>query len=499
MRPQIHVPVRNNEDLMPATPYPGADSDAYSQTLELLNSGETEAAATLCRQLCESEPENAAAHRLMGVIAFQLGELEGAAGLLRRAVELDGALPGGQRDLAEVLAAKGDSEAAMRALDQAIEQDPGDAFAYRQRALLLHGADRFAEAEDACAQALSIAPGLTVAQSTMGLIKAQRGDVPRAAEYLMQARKSPKPPSDPGNLLIRCLAALGQSAEISALQPPATIAERHGEAVLLALFAWQTNQGEACRQLLEQARPLVALAAEAGEEAPPRQDLAETLERLLDWQAAHPEAYAGTVDQPLFHLGDQHCLPSAHLVAEIAGRRWLTICETIPGLKAWHLAKPRENFPRAAFQAAVQRLPEDAALLVSCGAVDCGLNTGIPAYVRANSDRDPMELVDALVPAFVDRVVELTAPRGTKVIFQTPRASNAPEALVPHKDLILMKGVMQRFCQRLRETTKARDLRLLDLNEATSDAQGRSKGHLYYDTDHLRPQAYLDAFAAGLR
>ena len=91
---------------------------------------------------------------------------------------------------------------------------------------------------------LVIAPGLTVAQSTMGLIKAQRGDVPRAAEYLMQARKSPKPPSDPGNLLIRCLAALGQSAEISALQPPATIAERHGEAVLLALFAWQTNQSE---------------------------------------------------------------------------------------------------------------------------------------------------------------------------------------------------------------------------------------------------------------
>jgi len=484
---------------MPATPYKGADSDAYSQTLALLNDNRTEEAAAVCRELCEREPENAAALRLMGVIAFQLGDKEAALGLLRHAVELDPLLPGGQRDLAEAMTALNQADAALAALDIAIAQDPGDAFAYRQRALLLLGAKDLAGAEEAAARALAIAPGLTLAQSTMGLIKARCGDLLRAAEYLMQARNTPKPPPDPTNLLARCLGALGQTPKITELPPSADALERHGEIMLLAAFAWQTNQGDACRRLLEEARFLARNLPADSLRSTGRAELGEMLEVLLDWQATHPEAYSGTVEHQLYHLGDRHCLASAHLVAEFSGRRWLTFCEFIPDFKAWDLAKPEEGLQRATFRAAVERIPKGAALLVSCGAGDCSLNSGIPAYVRRNRQLDPGSLVDALVPAFVEALLEITAPRDLKIILETPRASNAPEALVPHKELVVLKSVMRQFCQRLRDVAREKNLRLLDLNAATSDAQGRSKGHLYFDTDHLRPQAYLETFAAGLR
>ena len=97
---------------------------AFNQVIHLINSGRVSAAAALCRDAVERDPQDVNMTALLGAILLKLREFEAAEAHLRRAIELAPTFAKPHEDLGRLMVERGRPEAAVEVLKTATRLDP---------------------------------------------------------------------------------------------------------------------------------------------------------------------------------------------------------------------------------------------------------------------------------------------------------------------------------------------------------------------------------------
>lgn len=465
------------------------------QAMDQLRAGRPAEAGKFCRDMLRVEPEHARAHCLLGLIAFQQGETDTALALLERAGTLNPRLPDVPRALAEVFTTLGRLEAALEAQRRATRLNPREATGHLQEAVLLQRLERNEEAEAAVKRALTLNPETIGARQLLASLHHQRGDTADAARYLADLRRDAPRVADPNHQLALCLLALGRANELADLPPAPQDNQRFGETMVAAIAAWLAGEAEACRALADQA---LTLAGSGVTELPNRSVFLTyhaILEGLLAWRDEHADAYPGT-GEPVHVIGDSHVLSYGGLAVTMDGRERRLVGQLAFGCKAWHLVREAPSPYRGFYRAAAERIPRGATVIAAFGELDCRYKQGLMRVMRRDPSADWRAMTDALVARYVAFMVEEAAHRGWTLWLASPPMSNVNTELMKAGERKDFLGIIGRFNGALAAEAEGRGLPLLDVHGATSDDQGRPRFGHYIDSNHVRPTALLEAFAA---
>ena len=466
-------------------------------SMDNLRAGRRDEAAEICRDICRMEPSHARAHSLLGMIVFQNGDPDTALELLNYAQKLNADLPDVPRALAEIYLGMDDLDKALEAQNRAIHLNPRDPMGHLQAAVIHQRQGRPSEAEAAARRALKLKPDMTGALQLLGGIAYRDGRIAEAAEVMGKSRAGAQPGADPNHTLALSLLAMGRDGEISGLSPPPGPVQGFGEIMVCAIAAWIEGRPDDCRQLLAQARPMIARVPT---EAPNRSVFVtylNILDGLLDWRKDHADAYTGEAERTIHVVGDSHTLTAANLVLPVDGIMTRLRTHLVFGCKVWHLIREQPSPYRGMYDLTIGQVPEGAIVLAVFGELDCRLKEGIVCAVRRDPSLDADTMVDDLIARYVPLMLDAGKQRNLTVWFQSPAMSNINMSLVDDEVHDILLGVIRRFNERLRTVTSEHGARLIDVNAVTTAEDGGARRGHYIDTNHIRPTVLIEAFAAA--
>lgn len=472
---------------------------AIAEILGYLSRGYPRTAADRATALLADQPDHAEAQRLYGVALFRLDETDAAIAALSRAVELSPDSPAAAWGLAETLQAGGRPDEARETLLRLVAAVGEEPVALLLLARLSLAAQRSDEAYDYARRALAADPEVKGGRRVLGALAYRRGALAEAADLLLRDRLQDGE-SDPGCFLARSLYALGRTTALADLPAGATAVQRYNEAVLRALAAWRENRTEAVARSLELAEAEMAgsIRKSAGTSAGDSSvevfaTLAELLKRLLAYRADRPEFYEGEVATLIVAIGDTHCLSAGHLVVPWGDGKALVLPEPLLEAAPSALLAEGPGPLQTAFRFALDRLPKGAIPAICIGELDLRLTQGLFSRSLAMSDSSLMAELRELASGFATFVAEEGRARGVTPILVTPPASNAPLTLVPAAQRSRFLAAHKRFVATLTEAAGDLGLPLLDLRAVTLSGE-RVEQKRYIDTNHLWPDAFLEAF-----
>ncbi len=469
------------------TPQP---EPAVAEILGFLTRGYPQTAAERAANLLAEQPEHAEAQRLYGVALFRLRQPDAAIAALTRAVELAPDSPTAAWGLAEALQSAGRPAESEAVLLRLLERRPDDAVALVFLARLRLEAGETEAAYDLARRALAADPEVEGGRRLLALLAYRRGALAEAAELLLALRGAGE--ADPGCLLARSLYALGRNGELAKLPPAAAPAQRHNEAVLLALAAWRANRPEVAARALDLAgEEAGALAGETS--VRPYVTLADLLRQVLRHRAAQPALYEGEVSALIAVIGDAHGITTGHLVVPWRAGRALLLPEPLLEAAPSDLLAETPGPLLAAFQAAFERLPKGAQPAVCLGELDLRLTQGLFSRLHGRSETELLRQVQELASKLAELVAAEGRARGVTPILLTPPASNAPLSLIKEAQRGRFLAAHKRFAETLRQAAARLGLPLVDLRAVTLSGE-RVQARHYIDTNHLWPEAVVEAF-----
>lgn len=467
---------------------------AVAEILGFLSRGYPRTAAERATAFLAEQPEHPEVQRLYGVALFRLQESEAAIAALTRAVALAPESPMASWGLAEALQAAGrsnEAEAALlRLLDVTAEEPVALLFLARLRA----AADDRETAYDYARRALAADPQVDGGRRVLAVLAYNRGSLAEAADLLLPDRAGGQErDADSSCLLARALYALGRSRHLAKLPPAQAAAQRYNEAVLQALAAWRENRVEAVAPALDAAAAETGLSAEdplVGVST----TTADLLRRLVAYRDGHGDLYRGEVSALIVAIGDSHCLSAGHLVVPWRGAQALILPEPLLEAAPSTLLSARPKPLQTAFRLALDRMPKGALPAIFLGELDLRLTQGLFARLHSESDSVLLERMRDLASDLAEFVAAEGRARGLTPILVSPPASNAPLTLVPDARRGRFLAAHKRFVATLREAAERLGLPLLDLRAVTQSGE-RVDARRYIDTNHLWPDAYVEAFA----
>ncbi len=424
------------------------------QAITLARNGDVRGAMELAGRACELAPESVQARLFAGELHMRIQRLDTALSYYREAAELAPADPRIRLNIGIVLKRLGRDE----------------------------------EAEAAYREAVATGPEDPSANQALGMTLFQRGQLAEARGHLAVARAGGA--ADPYNAYAFVLFALDDIASLRA--PPAEIdpGQRLGEATLPAIVDWIQGDTEACAPRTALARDLL----DQVEKAPNRdvwRHYVNLLTGLLAWRRDNAAVYVSDgAPEPLYVVGDSHCLTTANLVAPVGGVNRRLATRLVFGCKAWHLTGPGENNYKAAFETVACAIPERADVAFCLGELDCRYTTGVLAHVRRHLEVDADEEIDRLARAYGEWVLARAAARSWRPFFITFPKSHVREGLIPDANRALFDRIRDAFPAIVREVTAAAGAPVIDLYRVT---EGNAALHI--DQNHVSPQAVLDALA----
>jgi Tfp pilus assembly protein PilF len=154
----------------------------------LLSAGDPDEALSEARRAVELDPQNAFAHRLLGLAAWRAGKLSLAQESLQRAVALSAGDGRASADYAWFMAQERGPRLAEEAAQQAVQADPASSTAWAALGLVQYRLHRRGEAEESLRHALRLDPNDIYAQSAMVVLlqDKRRDDQAVALAHLLE-------------------------------------------------------------------------------------------------------------------------------------------------------------------------------------------------------------------------------------------------------------------------------------------------------------------------
>jgi Flp pilus assembly protein TadD len=223
---------------------------ALAQAIQDFHSGRLHEAESVCRRLVESDPSDAAALHLLGVLAHQSGRPE-AVELISRAVALEPRNAEYHYNLGVALQLRGQHDQAAASYRQALglQADRAEAHNNLGQVLLLQG--RLDDALASLEQALLLRPDYAEAHHNRGAVLRRQGKLAEAAASLHEAIRLRPNFAEAHVELGRTLAEQGEADEAQAwfrqaLQLQPNRADAHNHLGLLFLEHRQFDPARAC-------------------------------------------------------------------------------------------------------------------------------------------------------------------------------------------------------------------------------------------------------------
>lgn len=162
-------------------------SQALERAQALAGQGQSEQAATAFRALLTGDPDNAAAHRGLGMLSVQMGDVQAAIEHLaacHRLAPKDAKL---QFTLGNLFLSVGEAEPAAKHYQRAAKLEPKSPEIFANLGAALHQAGRKQEARRALRKALSLRPEFAEAHNTLGNLLVSSNEPAKAAEHFEKA------------------------------------------------------------------------------------------------------------------------------------------------------------------------------------------------------------------------------------------------------------------------------------------------------------------------
>jgi protein O-GlcNAc transferase len=176
-------------------------AEAFALALQYHRSGNLPPAELLYQQVLQVDPENADAHHLLGVLAYQLGRFDQAAMSIRRALGLNPEAAVYHCNLGLAQQALGQIDNALTSFQEAVRLQPNSADAHNALGNELRIAGKLEEAASHCRVALDHRPDFPEAHNNLGNALLCSGRPEEAIDSFRQAlRLRPESPEAHNNL-----------------------------------------------------------------------------------------------------------------------------------------------------------------------------------------------------------------------------------------------------------------------------------------------------------
>ena len=161
--------------------------EALALALLYHRSGDLQQAEAIYRQVLQADPQQADAHHLLGVIAYQEGNSDLAIQHISRSIQLQPAHASAYCNLGMVLASLRRWAEAAEQCRQALRLKPDFAEAYSRLGGILQAQGQLVQAEEQFRQALRLQPELAEVYNNLGNVLKAQGRFAAAAESYRQA------------------------------------------------------------------------------------------------------------------------------------------------------------------------------------------------------------------------------------------------------------------------------------------------------------------------
>lgn len=407
------------------------------------------------------KPDHAAAHYNSGVALHKLKRFDEALASYDRAITL-------VQDYAEAYANRGVTleelkhfDEALASYDRAIVLRPDDADACFNRGNALTELGRLQDAGASYEKAIAIKPGFAEAHLQLGRRHYDLDDTGRAADAYQK---------------------------VCALDPADFGLDA---AVELAILHFLAEDYEQCRARLDASRPILAKAD------PERRTICiywHHLDRLLSWRQAHraPSPMPGIAT--LNVIGESHALVPHGVTVSCRGQAMRCMTEWISGIKQWHLGNGNPNKYKHRFEAILARLPQDSAILLVIGEIDCRHDEGIIQAWKKTPDRSLEDVARSTIEPYLSYVAQASARHGHRLIITGVPATNIQMAALSKDVAGQFVRLIRTFNAILKEQALAAGMGFLDVYALTERGDGVANGDWHMDTHHLSPSALVEAF-----
>ena len=191
--------------------------------------------------------------------------------------------------------------------------------------------------------------------------------------------------------------------------------------------------------------------------------------------------------QPVFHLGESHCLSYAHNKIKIHGIDHSVDPRITFGGKAYHFSTEKGNAFKAITKANFQSLPYASKVFLSFGEIDCRPNEGIIS-AASKLNRTIEDLVSDTTRGYVGWFAEQNHNKNHSLFFL-----NVPAPIYNDKYSKEVNGkvtsTIKLFNSLLHKTVSDCGFNLIDVYKFTVGRNGFSNGEFHIDNFHLSSDA----------
>lgn len=231
-----------------------AEAGTLHRAVAQHQSGNLAQAEALYRSVLQSEPRNADALNLMGVLCRQQGRMEAAVDWINRAIAVDLSAPDFHFNLGEAYRAMGRLDQALASYRKALTLNPRDAEVHHALGMALEQHGEMEGATAALLRAIQLQPRLVAAYEALARLQTCQGKALEAEALVRKAMELQ--PNSPGLLFALGMALAGQEKHQEAattfgrtLQFNPRWAEAHlNRGIALDKLHRQPEALEACRQ-----------------------------------------------------------------------------------------------------------------------------------------------------------------------------------------------------------------------------------------------------------
>ena len=140
------------------------------------------------------------------------------------------------------------------------------------------------------------------------------------------------------------------------------------------------------------------------------------------------------------------------------------------------------------------RLPQESAILLVIGEIDCRHDEGIIQAWEKTPDRSLEDVARSTIEPYLSYVARVAARHGHQLIIAGVPATNIQIAALSKDVAGQLVRLMRIFNAILKEQALAAGMGFLDVYALTDRSDGIASGDWHMDTHHLSPSALVEAF-----
>ncbi len=219
------------------------------------------------------------------------------------------------------------------------------------------------------------------------------------------------------------------------------------------------------------------------------------LTNLLKYDHKNQSAGICTSKEKIIYcIGESHTLSSHELCFTSLEKTYYCKSQLIMGCKQWHLGNDIKNRYKLKFEEIFYQIPKSSLVLLSVGEIDCRIDEGIMRVIDNSPKVKLNELILNTVKNYINYVIKLNRELNHTIIIQGVPCPNINFKNYNLARIRQHSEVIKTFNRNLKEVSKKKKLKFLDLYNLTNDGEGFSNGLWHIDTHHISQGGMLEAW-----